>query len=60
MRIEKDEDGKNLKKSLTTGKLLGEKIEENEDEISETEDDISKTSSLPRKNSPYKRLIFLD
>ena len=59
LRIEKDENGQNLKNGLTTGKLLDEKIDENEDELSEEhEEEISKSSSLPRnsgKKSPFRR-----
>ena len=61
LRIEKDENGQNLKNGLTTGKLLDEKIDENEDELSEEhEEEISKSSSLPRnsgKKSPFRRLV---
>ena len=46
---------------MTTGKLLDEKIDENEDELSEEhEEEISKSSSLPRnsgKKSPFRRLV---
>ena len=46
---------------MTTGKLLDEKIDENEDELSEEhEEEISKSSSLPRnsgKKSPFRRFV---
>ena len=54
LRIEKDEGDQ--KNQLTTGKLLGEAIDENEDEFSEDEPKYSKSDSLRRNRaSPSKR-----